>query len=254
MSGHSKWATTKHKKAIIDSRRAKSFAKLIKNIEVAAKVGGADVAGNPTLADAIQKAKKTSVPNDNIDRAVKRGAGLSGESVDYQTIMYEGYGQAGVAMLIECLTDNRNRAAAEVRTIMSRNGGTMADPGSVAYNFSRKGVISITKTEGVTEDDVLLAVLEAGAEEVIDRGGGFEVITEPADLVEVRKAIQNAGIDYDAAEAEFIATVSVSPDAETARKIISLVEALEDSDDVQNVFTNMDLSAEVSAALEGSEE
>jgi len=253
MSGHSKWATTKHKKAIIDSRRAKSFAKLIKNIEVAAKVGGADVAGNPTLADAIQKAKKTSVPNDNIDRAVKRGAGLSGESVDYQTIMYEGYGQAGVAMLIECLTDNRNRAAAEVRTIMSRNGGTMADPGSVAYNFSRKGVISITKTEGVTEDDVLLAVLEAGAEEVIDRGGGFEVITEPADVVEVRKAIQNAGIDYDSAEAEFIATVSFSPDAETARKIISLVEALEDSDDVQNVFTNMDLSAEVSAALEASE-
>ena len=253
MSGHSKWATTKHKKAVIDSRRAKSFAKLVKNIEVAAKVGGPDVAGNPTLADAIQKAKKTSVPNDNIERAVKRGAGLSGEAVDYQTIMYEGYGHAGVAMLIECLTDNRNRAAAEVRIIMSRNGGTMADPGSVAYNFSRKGVISITKTDEVTEDDVLLAVLEAGAEEVMDRGGGFEVITDPSSLVDVRKAIQAANIDYDSAEAEFIATVTLSPDLDTAKKIVSLIDALEDCDDVQNVFTNMDLTPEVSEALEASE-
>ena len=253
MSGHSKWATTKHKKAVIDSRRAKSFAKLVKNIEVAAKVGGPDVAGNPTLADAIQKAKKTSVPNDNIERAVKRGAGLSGEAVDYQTIMYEGYGHAGVAMLIECLTDNRNRAAAEVRIIMSRNGGTMADPGSVAYNFSRKGVISIKKTDEVTEDDVLLAVLEAGAEEVMDRGGGFEVITDPSSLVDVRKAIQAANIDYDSAEAEFIATVTVSPDLDTAKKIVSLIDALEDCDDVQNVFTNMDLTPEVSEALEAGE-
>ena len=253
MSGHSKWATTKHKKAVIDSRRAKSFAKLVKNIEVAAKVGGPDVAGNPTLADAIQKAKKTSVPNDNIERAVKRGAGLSGEAVDYQTIMYEGYGHAGVAMLIECLTDNRNRAAAEVRIIMSRNGGTMADPGSVAYNFSRKGVISITKTDEVSEDDVLLAVLEAGAEEVMDRGGGFEVITDPSSLVDVRKAIQAANIDYDSAEAEFIATVTLSPDLDTAKKIVSLIDALEDCDDVQNVFTNMDLTPEVSEALEASE-
>jgi YebC/PmpR family DNA-binding regulatory protein len=253
MSGHSKWATTKHKKAIIDSRRAKSFAKLIKNIEVAAKIGGPDIAGNPTLADAIQKAKKTSVPNDNIDRAVKRGGGLSGETIDYQTIMYEGYGPGGVALLIECLTDNRNRAAAEVRTIMSRNGGQMADPGSVAYNFSRKGVVSISKAEGLTEDDVLLAVLEAGAEEVIDRGGGFEVITDPSQLVEARKAIQGAGIDYDAAEAEFLATVSVEPDLDGAKKVMALVEALEDCDDVQSVFTNMDLTPEVSAALEESD-
>jgi YebC/PmpR family DNA-binding regulatory protein len=253
MSGHSKWATTKHKKAIIDSRRAKSFAKLIKNIEVAAKIGGPDIAGNPTLADAIQKAKKTSVPNDNIDRAVKRGGGLSGETIDYQTIMYEGYGPGGVALLIECLTDNRNRAAAEVRTIMSRNGGQMADPGSVAYNFSRKGVVSISKAEGLTEDDVLLAVLEAGAEEVIDRGGGFEVITDPSQLVEARKAIQEAGIDYDAAEAEFLATVSVEPDLDGAKKVMALVEALEDCDDVQSVFTNMDLTLEVSAALEESD-
>ena len=253
MSGHSKWATTKHKKAIIDSRRAKSFAKLIKNIEVAAKVGGPDISGNPTLADAIQKAKKTSVPNDNIDRAIKRGGGLAGETIDYQTIMYEGYGPGGVALLIECLTDNRNRAAAEVRTIMSRNGGQMADPGSVAYNFSRKGVVSISKAEGVSEDDILLAVLEAGAEEVIDRGGGFEVITDPSHLVQARKAIQEAGIDYDAAEAEFLATVSVEPDVEGAKKVMSLVDALEDCDDVQTVFTNMDLTPEVSAALEESD-
>jgi len=254
MSGHSKWATTKHKKAVIDARRAKSFAKLIKNIEVAAKVGGPDPAGNPTLADAIQKAKKSSVPNDNIDRAVKRGGGLTGDAIDYQTIMYEGYGAGGVALLIECLTDNKNRAAAEVRTIMSRNGGTMADPGSVAYNFSRKGVVSIAKSDGVTEDDLLLAVLDAGAEEVIDRGGGFEVITEPSDLVTARSAVQAAGIDYDSAEAEFVPNVKIEADVVTAKKVLALVEALEDSDDVQNVFTNLDLSADVVLALEESDE
>jgi len=254
MSGHSKWATTKHKKAVIDARRAKSFAKLIKNIEVAAKVGGPDPAGNPTLADAIQKAKKSSVPNDNIDRAVKRGGGLTGDAIDYQTIMYEGYGAGGVALLIECLTDNKNRAAAEVRTIMSRNGGTMADPGSVAYNFSRKGVVSIAKSDGVTEDDILLAVLDAGAEEVIDRGGGFEVITEPSDLVTARSAVQEAGIDYDSAEAEFVPNVKIEADVVTAKRVLALVEALEDSDDVQNVFTNLDLSADVVLALEESDE
>lgn len=254
MSGHSKWATTKHKKAVIDARRAKSFAKLIKNIEVAAKIGGADPAGNPTLADAIQKAKKSSVPNDNIDRAVKRGAGLTGDAIDYQTIMYEGYAAGGVAMLIECLTDNRNRAAAEVRTIMSRNGGQMADPGSVSYNFSRKGVVAITKAPGVTEDDVLGAVLDAGAEEVIDRGAGFEVITEPSSLVQARQAIQAAGIDYDSAEAEFIASVKIEADFATATKVLALVDALEDCDDVQNVFTNMDVSADVAEALDAADD
>jgi len=250
MSGHSKWATTKHKKAVIDARRAKSFAKLIKNIEVAAKIGGADLSGNPTLVDAVQKAKKTSVPNDNIDRAIKRGAGLTGESVEYMTIMYEGYAQGGVALLIECLTDNKNRAPAEVRTAMTRNGGNMADPGSVAYNFSRKGVVSITKTEGLTEDDVLLAVLDAGAEEVVDRGAGFEVITDPSDLVAVRTALQDAGIDYDSAEAEFVPNLSVEIDAETARKVFKLIDALEDSDDVQNVFVNYSLSPETQAELD----
>lgn len=250
MSGHSKWATTKHKKAVVDARRAKSFAKLIKNIEVAAKVGGPDPVGNPTLADAIQKAKKTSVPNENIDRAVKRGGGLSGEQIDYQTIMYEGYGPGGVALLIECLTDNRNRAAAEVRTIMSRNGGQMGDPGSVAYNFARKGVVSVTKVDGLSEDDVLVAVLDAGAEEVIDRGAGFEVITEPTDLVATRLAIQAANIDYDAADIEFLASVTLAPERDVVEKVFRLVDALEDSDDVQNVYTNMEPSADVLDTLE----
>ncbi|MBT2499855.1 YebC/PmpR family DNA-binding transcriptional regulator [Agromyces sp. ISL-38] len=250
MSGHSKWATTKHKKAIIDSRRAKSFAKLIKNIEVAAKMGGADLSGNPTLVDAVQKAKKTSVPNDNIDRAIKRGAGLTGESIEYITIMYEGYGPNGVALLIECLTDNRNRAAAEVRTLMSRNGGTMADPGSVAYNFARKGVIVVAKTDGLTEDDVLGAVLDAGAEEVTDEGETFEVITEASDMVAARTALQEAGIDYDSADAAFVPALKVEIDAETARKVFRLIDALEDSDDVQNIYSNFDLTPEVQAELE----
>ncbi len=253
MSGHSKWATTKHQKAIKDQRRAKSFAKLIKNIEVAAKLGGADMSGNPTLVDAVQKAKKTSVPNSNIDSAIKRGAGLSGESVDYQTIMYEGYAQGGVALLIECLTDNKNRAAAEVRTAMNRNGGTMADPGSVAYNFSRKGVISITKVDGVSEDDILEAVLEAGAEEVKDHGGGFEVITDPSQLLVSRTALQAAGIDYDSSEAEFVPNLSVEVDAETARKVFKLIDALDDLDDVQNVFANVEVPAEVQAVLDQDE-
>lgn len=254
MSGHSKWATTKHKKAITDSRRAKAFAKLIKNIEVAAKIGGADLSGNPTLVDAIQKAKKTSVPNDNIDRAVKRGAGLTGEVIDYQEIMYEGYGPHGVALMIECLTDNKNRAAAEVRTIMSRNGGTMADPGSVAYNFNRKGVISITKIDGVSEDDILLAVLDAGAEEVNDLGGGFEVITDPSHLVAARTALQEAGIDYDSSEAEFVPSLTVDVDAEIARKVLRLIDALEDSDDVQNIFANFSIPSNVQAELDADEE
>ncbi|MFT4220368.1 MAG: YebC/PmpR family DNA-binding transcriptional regulator [Microbacterium sp.] len=252
MSGHSKWATTKHKKAVIDARRAKSFAKLIKNIEVAAKIGGADLAGNPTLYDAVQKAKKTSVPNDNIDRAIKRGAGISGEAVEYQTIMYEGYGPNGVALLIECLTDNRNRAAAEVRTALTRNGGTLADPGSVSYNFHRKGVI-VVSDEGTTEDDVMMAALEAGAEEVEPHAQGFEVITDAHDLVAVRSAIQEAGLDYESADVEFVPSLKVEVDADTARKVFRLIDALEDSDDVQNVFSNFDLTAEVQAELEADD-
>ncbi|TFC97029.1 MULTISPECIES: YebC/PmpR family DNA-binding transcriptional regulator [Cryobacterium] len=254
MSGHSKWATTKHQKAVTDSRRAKAFAKLIKNIEVAARMGGADLSGNPTLVDAIQKAKKTSVPNDNIDRAVKRGAGLSGEVVDYTTIMYEGYAANGVAVMIECLTDNKNRAAAEVRTTMSRNGGNMADPGSVAYNFHRKGIVVVPKSKGLTEDDVLLAVLDAGAEEVADDGEKFEVFSEAHDLVATRTALQTAGIDYDSADIAFVPQLKVEVDAETARKVFRLIDALEELDDVQNIYSNYDVSPEVIAELQSEAE
>jgi YebC/PmpR family DNA-binding regulatory protein len=250
MSGHSKWATTKHKKAAIDAKRGKLFAKLIKNIEVAARTGGGDPDGNPTLYDAIQKARKNSVPLDNIERAVKRGSGADAGGADWQTIMYEGYGPNGVAILVECLTDNRNRAASEVRVAVTRNGGTMADPGSVAYLFSRKGVIIVPKSDGVTEDDVLMAVLDAGAEEVNDLGEAFEVMTEASDLVDVRKALQAADLDYESADAEFVASVEVPLDADGATKIMRLVDALEDSDDVQNVYTNADIPAEVLAELE----
>ncbi|MDR3657190.1 MAG: YebC/PmpR family DNA-binding transcriptional regulator [Mycobacterium sp.] len=249
MSGHSKWATTKHKKAVVDARRGKMFARLIKNIEVAARVGGGDPAGNPTLYDAIQKAKKSSVPNENIERARKRGAGEEAGGADWQTITYEGYAPNGVAVLVECLTDNRNRAASEVRVAMTRNGGTMADPGSVAYLFSRKGVVILEKN-GLTEDDVLVAVLDAGAEDVTDLGDSFEVISEPTDLVAVRTALQDAGIDYDSAEAGFQPSVTVPLDAEGAQKVMRLVDALEESDDVQDVYTNADIPDEVLAALD----
>ena len=252
MSGHSKWATTKHKKAVVDAKRAKLFAKLIKNIEVAARTGGGDVAGNPTLFDAIQKAKKASVPNDNIDRAHKRGSGEDAGGADYTTIMYEGYGAGGVAVLIECLTDNRNRAASDVRVAVTRNGGSMADPGSVSFLFTRKGVVVVAKDQngGLEEDDVLGAVLDAGAEEVNDLGDSFEVISEATDLVAVRTALQQAGIDYDSADASFVPAVQVPLDAETAVKVFKLIDALEDSDDVQNVYANFDVSEEVMAELE----
>lgn len=249
MSGHSKWATTKHKKAIIDSRRAKLFAKLVKKIEVAARLGGPDVDGNPALFDAIQKAKKSSVPNDNIDRAVKRGGGLEDGAADYQTIMYEGYGPNGVAILIECLTDNRNRAAGDVRLVMSSNQGNMADPGSVSYMFSRKGVVIIPKNNGLTEDEILNSVLDAGAEEVNDLGEAFEVISEPNDLVKVRTALQTSKIEYDSADTSFVPSVSVSLDADAAKKIFTLIEELEDLDDVQTVWANFDVSDDVMAQV-----
>ncbi|NLI19566.1 MAG: YebC/PmpR family DNA-binding transcriptional regulator [Actinomycetales bacterium] len=250
MSGHSKWATTKHKKAAIDAKRGKLFARLIKNIEVAARTGGGDPAGNPTLYDAIQKAKKNSVPADNIDRAVKRGSGAEAGGADYQSIMYEGYGPGGIAVLVECLTDNRNRAASEVRVAFTRNGGSMADAGSVSYLFSRKGVVVVPKTGGLTEDDVLAAVLEAGAEEVEDVGEAFEIRSEAGDLVAVRSALQEAGLDYESAEAQFVAATEIEVDVEGARRIMKLIDALEDSDDVQNVYANFTASDEVLAALD----
>jgi YebC/PmpR family DNA-binding regulatory protein len=249
MSGHSKWATTKHKKAVVDARRGKLFARLIKNVEVAARIGGGDVSGNPTLYDAIQKAKKNSVPNDNIDRAVKRGSGQEAGGADYQTVMYEGYGPNGVAVLIECLTDNRNRAATDVRTALTRNGGSMADAGSVAYMFSRKGVVIVPKV-GLSEDDVLGAVLEAGVEEVNDLGEAFEVVSEPTDLIPVRTALQSAGIEYESAESSFVPNVNVQLDEEGARKIFKLIDAIEDSDDVQNVYANFDVSDDVMALID----
>ncbi len=251
MSGHSKWATTKHKKAVVDARRGKLFAKLIKNVEVAARTGGGDPAGNPTLADAIAKAKGNSVPNDNIDRAVRRGAGLDAGGADYESIMYEGYAPGGVAVLVECLTDNRNRAASEVRVAFTRNGGSLADPGSVAYLFNRTGVVLAPKADGLTEDDVLGAVLDAGAEEVNDLGETFEVISEATDAHAVRVALEAAGIAVESADAAFLPSMSVPLDDDTARKVLRLVDALEDSDDVQNVWANFDVSDEVLESIAG---
>ncbi|HVS67702.1 MAG TPA: YebC/PmpR family DNA-binding transcriptional regulator [Mycobacteriales bacterium] len=245
MSGHSKWATTKHKKAVVDARRGKLFAKLIKNVEVAARTGGGDPAGNPTLADAIAKAKGNSVPNDNIDRAVRRGAGLDAGGADYEAITYEGYGPNGVALLVECLTDNRNRAASEVRTALTRNGGTLADPGSVAYLFTRKGVVIVSKSAGHTEDDVLGAVLDAGAEEVNDLGDDFEVVSEATDYQAVKAALEAAGIAIESSDVAFLPSVSVPLDDENGRKVLKLVDALEDLDDVQNVWANFDVSDDV---------
>ena len=249
MSGHSKWATTKHKKAVIDAKRGKLFARLIKNIEVAARTGGGDPAGNPTLFDAIQKAKKNSVPNDNIDRAVKRGSGQEAGGADWQNAVYEGYGPNGVAILIECLTDNRNRAATEVRTALTRNGGSLADAGSVAYMFSRKGVVIVPKGD-LSEDDVVGAVLDAGAEEVNDLGEAYEVVSEPGDLIGVRGSLQQAGMEYESAESSFVPSVTVPLDEDGARKIFKLIDALEDCDDVQNVYANFDVSDEVMAAVD----
>jgi YebC/PmpR family DNA-binding regulatory protein len=256
LSGHSKWATTKHKKAAIDAKRGKLFAKLIKNIEVAARTGGGDVTGNPTLYDAIQKAKKSSVPNNNIDNAVKRGSGATAGGADWETITYEGYAPGGVAILIECLTDNRNRAAAEVRTALTRNGGQLGDPGSVSYVFDRKGVVVVPKGQGETElseDGILEVVLEAGADEVNDLGESFEIISEATDFVAVRQAIQDAGIDYDSAEASWVPNLQVPLDLDGAKKMIRVIEALEDSDDVQDVFANGDIPDDVLAELNDEE-
>ena len=245
MSVHSKWATTKHKKAAVDARRGKLFAKLIKNVEVAARTGGADPAGNPTLYDAVQKAKKNSVPNENIDRAIRRGGGLEAGGAQYEAITYEGYAPGGVAVLVECLTDNRNRAAADVRTALTRNGGSMADPGSVSYLFHRRGVVLVTKGDGVTEDDVLAAVLDAGAENVEDLGDSFEVTSEPHDLVSVRSAVTDAGLEYESAEVAFLPAVEVPLDEDQAKRVFRLIEALEDSDDVQDVYANYSVSDDI---------
>ena len=248
MSGHSKWATTKHKKAANDARRAKLWAKLIRNIEVAARNGGPDIEGNPTLYDAVYKARKNSVPNDNIDRAVKRGSGANGEGADYQNILYEGYGAGGVAILVECLTDNKNRAAAEVRLAFTKNSGNLADPGSVSYQFSRKGVIVVS--DGVSEDAVLEATIEHAVNDITPSGDGFVITCDASSLTAVREALQSASLDYESADVEFVSSLKISADKEIAEKNIKLVEALEDLDDVQEVYTNMDLSSDVLAQLD----
>ncbi len=254
MSGHSKWATTKHKKAVIDAKRGKLFAKLIKNIEVAARTGGGDPAGNPTLYDAVQKARKTSVPLDNIDRAIKRGSGAEAGGAAYDTIMYEAYGPAGVAILIECLTDNRNRSASDVRVAITRNSGTIADVGSVQRLFSRKGVVEVLKKQGkaeIDEDELLEATLEAEPEDVVDIGEGFRIISDPNHMVGIRKAIQAAGYDYESAEVEFVPSFEQEvTEVEQARKLYKLLDALEDLDDVQNVYSNDDVPDEISEQLD----
>jgi YebC/PmpR family DNA-binding regulatory protein len=252
MSGHSKWATIKRKKAAIDSKRSKAFAKYIKAIEVAARNGGADPAGNPTLYDAITKAKRNSVPGDNIDRALKRASGLDEDGSQWETIMYEGYGPGGIAFLIECLSDNRNRAASEVRVAVTRNGGTMADPGSVAYMFHRKGVVVVKKDQNgvaLTEDQIMEIVLDHGAEEINDAGDNFDIISSPNDLVSIRKALESAGLQYESAEVSFQPSVTVPVGAEHAKAILELIDVIEDLDDVQNVYSNFDISDEVLASL-----
>jgi YebC/PmpR family DNA-binding regulatory protein len=252
MSGHSKWATIKRKKALIDSKRSKAFAKYIKAIEVSARNGGADPAANPTLYDAISKAKKNSVPSDNIDRALKRASGAEAGGSNWETIMYEGYGPGGVAILIECLSDNRNRAASEVRVAVTRNGGTMADPGSVGYLFERKGVVVLKKDNNgkvLTEDSILDSVLEAGAEDVNDLGDSFEIVSAPSDLVSIKEALKKSNLEYESAETSFLPSVSIPIEGETARGVLELIDAIEDLDDVQNVYGNFDISEEVMASL-----
>jgi YebC/PmpR family DNA-binding regulatory protein len=247
MSGHSKWATIKHQKAATDARRGKLFAKLIRAIEVAARTGGSNVDGNPTLADAIQKAKDASVPNDTIDRAVKRGAGeLKGPPPD--TVTYEGYAPGGVAVLVETLTDNRNRTTADVRRAFSKASGSMADAGSVAYLFSRKGQLVIPGG-AADEDRVMELALEAGAEDIQPGDDGFTVTTSPGDLRAVRAAFDRAGVPYESAEVTMVPSLSVPLDRDTAIKVLRLVDALEELDDVQDVYANFDIPDAVMAEM-----
>lgn len=248
MSGHSKWATTKHKKAAIDAKRGKLFAKLIKNIEIAARMGGGDPDGNPSLFDAIYKAKKASMPADNIKRAVKRGSGEEAGGKTYEDIVYEGYAPAGVGLIIECLTDNRNRAAAEVRSTLTKGNGSLATSGSVSFNFERKGQIAIP-SEGVDFDDLFEKAAEAGAEDVTDEGEMFVVVTDPSDVHTVRQALVDAGYEYDSADLVMAPKNEVELMLEDARKVSKLIDALDDLDDVQNIYANWTASDEVMEQL-----
>ena len=252
MSGHSKWATTKHKKAAIDAKRGKLFAKLIKNSEISAHMGGGDPDGNPSLYDAIYKAKKASMPTDNIKRAVKRGSGEEAGGANYEDIVYEGYTPAGVGLIIECLTDNRNRAAAEVRSTLTKGNGSLATSGSVSFNFERKGQIEVP-SEGVDFDDLFEKAGDAGAEDVIDDGDVFTVITDPSDLHTIRKALQDSGFDYDSADMVMRPKNEVSLSLEDAQKVSKLIDNLDDLDDVQNIYANWTASDEVMAQLADEE-
>jgi YebC/PmpR family DNA-binding regulatory protein len=247
MSGHSKWSTIKHQKGAKDAKRGKLFAKLIRAIEIAARTGGANPDGNATLADAIQKARDNSVPNDTIERAVKRGAGeVAGQQLDLVT--YEGYAPGGVAVLVEALTDNRNRTAADIRHVFTRGGGSIADAGSVAYLFSRRGQL-VVPGDGVDEDRVMEVALEAGAEDVEAGEDGFTVTTAPGDLRAVRAAFDQAGIAYDAAEVTMVPSMSVPLERDAAVRVLRLLDALEDLDDVQDVYANFDIPDDVMAEV-----
>lgn len=243
MSGHSKWATIKHKKGAADKARGKLFAKLARQIEVAAKSGG-DVDTNPTLRTAVQKAKAGRMTNDAIDRAVKRGTG-DADGGTYESIMYEGYAPGGVALMIDVLTDNRNRTGAEIRTIFSKLGGSMAEPGAVGWQFHRRGVI--LTADGIDEDTIMLAAIEAGADDVIaETDGAFRVMTEPSVVYDVKAAIDDAGIEVISADSPMVADMLVPvTDTADAKAILRILEALEDNDDVQDVFSNFDMTDEL---------
>lgn len=243
MSGHSKWATIKHKKGAADAKRGKLFAKLIKQVEVAARQGGGDPDANPTLRTMFQKARDNSVPLDTIERAVKRGTGEL-EGVNYETITYEGYAPGGVALLIECLTDNRNRTSGDVRSTLSKNGGSLAEPGAVSWQFQRKGVILVPSS--VEEDEVMLVALDAGAEDIVDEGEMWRVTTPPSDLPQVREALDEAGIAVESADLAMLPTSTVEV-AEVAqvKGLMKLMDLLDDLDDVQDVHGNMDVSDEL---------
>ena len=249
MSGHSKWATTKHQKAAKDKVRGKLFAKLIRQVEVAAREGGGDMTANATLRTMYDKAREASVPLDTIERAIKRGTGEL-EGVTYEAVTYEGYASNGVAVIVECLTDNRNRTTSEVKNVFTRNGGSLAEPGAVAWQFQRKGMIIVDKTSGVDEDELMLAALEAGAEDVADQGDTFDITTAPTDFIAVRDALAEAGVAMASADPTMVATTAVPLTTEAAaRNVLRVLDALEDHDDVQNVYANFDIPDEIFQAV-----
>ncbi len=248
MSGHSKWATIKHKKGAADARRGKLFAKLIRQVEVAAREGGGDPASNPTLRTMFQKARESSVPLDTIERAVKRGTGEL-EGVTYESITYEGYAPCGVAVLVDCLTDNRNRTGPDVRTALTKQGGSMAEPGAVAWQFERRGIVILPKSVG--EDELMTVALDAGAEDLNDQGDTWEITCDPSIVIDVREALEKAGIEVTSSEATMVSSNNVPLDnADDARKVLKLIDALEDIDDVQNVYANFDIPDSIMSTLE----